>query len=50
MLMILDLLVAAVLIWGFWMLIRELNLWYWKVNHVVSLLEDIRDYLKILAG
>lgn len=34
----------------FWLLIRELLTWYWKVNKILSTLEEISSNLKILTA
>lgn len=34
----------------FWLLIRELLTWYWKVNKIISTLEEISSNLKILTA
>ena len=41
-------LVAIVCI-TFWLLFRELLTWYWKINKIVSTLEEISSNLKILT-
>jgi len=38
-------LIIAVLLFVF-LLLRQLNLWYWKINTLVSLLEEIRALLR----
>lgn len=33
-----------------WLAIREVKTWYWKINKVVSLLEDIRENVRNIAN
>lgn len=39
-------LISFVVILIIFLLCRELNCWYWKINEKLSLLEEIRDLLK----
>ena len=34
----------------FFLLIREIVMWYWKINKIVGLLEDIKENTKHLKG
>ena len=45
-----SLLIAAVVMFGVFLLIRQVNLWYFKINEHIALQREIRDYLRQLVS
>ena len=44
-----NMIILAVILFGIWLIFREVLLWYWKVNNIISILYRIDDNLKIIA-
>lgn len=43
-----DFLIPILIILALFLLFRWINLWYWKIDKIVSLLEEIRDNFVII--
>ncbi|HPS65250.1 MAG TPA: hypothetical protein PK447_06735 [Ignavibacteria bacterium] len=43
-------LIVILILVGIFLLTREIFLWYWKINEIVSLLKQIRIELSIITG
>jgi outer membrane protein OmpA-like peptidoglycan-associated protein len=41
--------ITIVILFGVFMLIRELMCWYWKINESLGIQKEIKNYLQILA-
>jgi len=42
--------IGIIIILVLFLLFRSINLWYWKINEIVSLLKEIRDNQKKKSG